>query len=80
MIPTTQLSHDVLKPIIFRGGETKESSGGPVARVCAACGKKIGLFEDKMKCKRCDGWLCKDCKYVAVQSNRCPACGNYDPV
>jgi len=50
-----------------------------LAKTCAACGDSIGMFSGAVKCKRCGGWLCRDCAYVAVQSNRCPACGRHDP-
>jgi hypothetical protein len=46
---------------------------------CAVCGENIGFFSDKLKCKQCGAWLCKDHKYMAVQSNRCPSCGKHNP-
>jgi hypothetical protein len=46
---------------------------------CAVCGENIGFFSDKLKCKQCGAWLCKGHKYMAVQSNRCPACGKHNP-
>ncbi|UCD44438.1 MAG: hypothetical protein JSV27_09975 [Candidatus Bathyarchaeota archaeon] len=50
-----------------------------MAKICAACGKKLGFFSGAVKCRQCEGWLCKDCAYVAEQSNRCPACGRHNP-
>ena len=46
---------------------------------CTVCGEKVGFFSDKLKCKQCGAWLCKDHKYMAIQSNRCPACGKHNP-
>jgi len=46
---------------------------------CAVCGAKIGFFGEWKRCRRCGAWLCKNCAYMAVQSRRCPACGQYNP-